>query len=391
MKSSIRLITSESVTEGHPDKVCDLVSDSILDAALAQDPNSRIACETTAATGLILVVGEFSTSAYVDIPKVVRKTLLDIGYTGSEMGFDGATCAVMTSINEQSRDIAQGVDRTAAKDSADSLGAGDQGMMYGYACTDTPEYMPLPIMLAHKLTARLTKVRKSKILGYLRPDGKAQVTVAYKDGVPQYVDTVVVSAQHDDGIQHDEIVKDIKKHVIAPVIESKHLTKDTKYYINPTGRFVIGGPHGDCGLTGRKIIVDTYGGICPHGGGAFSGKDPTKVDRSACYYARYAAKNLVAAGVADRLMIQVAYAIGRAEPVSLYVDTFGTGKIGEDKIIEIVDKLFDFRPYKIIESLHLRSPIYTSTTNYGHFGKANLAWERLDKADSIKKLLDLPK
>ena len=393
---SIRLITSESVTEGHPDKVCDLVADSILDAALTGDRHSRIACEVTAATGLILVVGEFTTEQYIDIPKIVRKVVTDIGYTGSEMGFDGATCAVMTSINEQSKDIAQGVDRgdsiPAALDKGfdigDSLGAGDQGMMYGYACNETPELMPLPIMLAHGLTAKLTEARKNDEIKYLRPDGKAQVTVAYnKKGIPKYVDTVVVSTQHSEGVEHERIVKDITAKVIKKVIPSKYLKADTKYYVNPTGRFVIGGPAGDCGVTGRKIIVDTYGGICPHGGGAFSGKDPTKVDRSAAYFARYVCKNLVAAGAADRIMLQVAYAIGRADPVSIYIDTFGTAKFSEDKILEAVKKCFDFRPYKIIEKLELRNPIYAKTTNYGHFGKDGMTWENVDMVELLKKKL----
>jgi len=385
---SIRLITSESVTEGHPDKVCDLVADSILDAALAGDPHSRIACEVTAATGLILVVGEFTTEQYIDIPKIVRKVVTDIGYTGSEMGFDGATCAVMTSINEQSKDIAQGVDRTNANDSADSLGAGDQGMMYGYACNETPELMPLPIMFAHGLTARLTEVRKNEEIKYLRPDGKAQVTIAYnKKGIPKYVDTVVVSTQHDENVTHERIVKDIMTKVIKKVIPSKYLKAETKYHINPTGRFVIGGPAGDCGVTGRKIIVDTYGGICPHGGGAFSGKDPTKVDRSAAYFARYVCKNLVAAGAADKVMLQVAYAIGQADPVSIYIDTFGTAKFTEDKILDAVKNFFDFRPYKIIEKLKLRNPIYAKTTNYGHFGKEGMTWERVDMAEELKTAL----
>ena len=383
-----RLITSESVTEGHPDKVCDLVADNILDAALKGDPYSRIACEVTAATGLILVVGEFTTETYIDIPKIVRRVVTDIGYVGSDMGFDGATCAVMTSINEQSKDIAQGVDRTDSADSADSLGAGDQGMMYGYACNDTPELMPLPIMLAHGLTARLTEVRKSGEIKYLRPDGKAQVTVAYnKKGVPKYVDTVVVSCQHSDIIEHERIVKDITAKVIKKIIPSKYLKADAKIYINPTGRFVIGGPAGDCGVTGRKIIVDTYGGICPHGGGAFSGKDPTKVDRSAAYFSRYVCKNLVAAGVADRIMLQVAYAIGRADPVSIYIDTFGTAKYPEDKILDAVKKCFDFRPFKIIEKLELRKPIYAKTTNYGHLGKADMTWERVDMVNKLKGVL----
>jgi len=312
------------------------------------------------------------------------------------MGFDGATCAVMTSINEQSKDIAQGVDRgdsiPAALDKGfdigDSLGAGDQGMMYGYACNETPELMPLPIMLAHGLTAKLTEARKNDEIKYLRPDGKAQVTVAYnKKGIPKYVDTVVVSTQHSEGVEHERIVKDITAKVIKKVIPSKYLKADTKYYVNPTGRFVIGGPAGDCGVTGRKIIVDTYGGICPHGGGAFSGKDPTKVDRSAAYFARYVCKNLVAAGAADRIMLQVAYAIGRADPVSIYIDTFGTAKFSEDKILEAVKKCFDFRPYKIIEKLELRNPIYAKTTNYGHFGKDGMTWENVDMVELLKKKL----
>jgi len=375
------------VTEGHPDKVCDLVADSILDAALASDPNSRIACEVTAATGLIVVVGEFTTTTYIDIPKIVRKAVTGIGYKGGDMGFDGETCAVITSINEQSCDIDMGVSRKDSKDAGDSLGAGDQGMMYGYACNETPELMPLPITLAHRLTARLAEARKSGEIEYLRPDGKAQVTVAYVDGVPKYVDTVVVSAQHGEGVGHSQIVKDITDKVIKRAIGAKYLTAETKCYINPTGRFVTGGPAGDCGVTGRKIIVDTYGGICPHGGGAFSGKDPTKVDRSACYFARYVCKNLVSAGAADKVMLQVAYAIGKPEPVALYIDTFGTAKYDEGKILAAVKKVFDFRPYKIIEKLDLRKPIYASTTNYGHFGKSGMSWEKVDMVEELGKAL----
>lgn len=336
-----------------------------------------------------MVMGEFTTNEYIDIPKIVRGCLADIGYNNAEFGFDGKTCAVVTSINEQSKDISMGVSealeaRRASSDRADTIGAGDQGMMFGYACTETEELMPLPIMLGHRLTRALSAARKSGKLPYLRPDGKAQVTVAY-DGVrPLYVDTVVVSAQHDPDVTHAQLERDIIETVIKPVVGGKYLTDDTKYFINPTGRFVIGGPAGDSGLTGRKIIVDTYGGMCPHGGGAFSGKDPTKVDRSACYYARYVCKNLVAAGAAERIELQVAYAIGKARPVSLCVNTFGTSKYSDAQLIKIINALFDFRPLSIIENLQLRKPIYRLTSNYGHFGKADMPWEKTDKADKIR-------
>jgi S-adenosylmethionine synthetase len=336
-----------------------------------------------------MVMGEFTTESYIDIPSVVRKVVEQVGYTDAQYGFDSKTCAVITSIDEQSADIAMGVNsalenRLGASDIADSVGAGDQGMMFGYACKETPEYMPLPISLAHKITRKLSEVRKSGEIEYLRPDGKAQVTVAYEDGKPAYVDTVVVSTQHDSGVAHERIEKDVIDKVIRKVIPPSLMGKDVKFFINPTGQFVIGGPQGDTGLTGRKIIVDTYGGMCPHGGGAFSGKDPTKVDRSACYYARYVCKNLVAAGVADKLQLQVAYAIGKAAPVSICVDTFGTSKYSESEIVAAVEEIFDFRPYAIIENLGLKRPIYAKTTNYGHFGKSDLPWEQLDKVDKIK-------
>ena len=394
MKDEIRLFSSESVTEGHPDKICDKIADSVLDEALRHDPDSHIACEVCCTTGLVFVMGEFTTESYIDIPKIVRSVVEEIGYTDASMGFDCKTCSVITSIDEQSPDIAMGVNNALEKrmsedDIASSVGAGDQGMMFGYACKETEELMPLPISLAHKLTARLTEVRKNGTLAYLRPDGKAQVTVAYKNGVPAYVDTVVVSSQHAPSVAHDKLEKDIIEHVIKAVVPQDMLKADTKYFINPTGNFVIGGPQGDSGLTGRKIIVDTYGGMCPHGGGAFSGKDPTKVDRSACYYARYVCKNLVGAGVADRVQLQVAYAIGKAMPVSVCVDTFGTSKFSEEQIVSVVNKIFDFRPYSIIKNLGLKNPIYASTTNYGHFGKDFLPWEKLDKVDEIKKELGL--
>jgi S-adenosylmethionine synthetase len=389
MEKNIRLFTSESVTEGHPDKLCDLIADSVLDEALKSDPSSHIACEVCATTGLVMVMGEFTTESYIDIPSVVRKVVEEVGYTDAQYGFDSKTCAVITSIDEQSADIAMGVNsalenRLGASDIADSVGAGDQGMMFGYACKETPEYMPLPISFAHKITRRLAEVRKSGEIDYLRPDGKAQVTVAYEDGKPAYVDTVVVSTQHDSGVAHERIEKDVIDKVIRKVIPASFMGKDVKFFINPTGQFVIGGPQGDTGLTGRKIIVDTYGGMCPHGGGAFSGKDPTKVDRSACYYARYVCKNLVAAGVADKLQLQVAYAIGKASPVSICVDTFGTSKYSESEIVAAVKEIFDFRPYAIIENLGLKRPIYAKTTNYGHFGKSDLPWEQLDKVEEIK-------
>ncbi len=389
MNKNVVLFSSESVTEGHPDKVCDRISDSVLDAALAADPMSRIACEVCCTTGLVLVMGEFTTDSYIDIPKIVREAVKDIGYTDASYGFDYKTCAVITSIDEQSPDIAMGVDKALEAKQGEGAsefetGAGDQGMMFGYACRETEELMPLPIMLAHKLTKKLAEVRKSGELNYLRPDGKAQVTVAYVDGVPSYVDTVVVSTQHDDGVDHDVLSRDIIEHVVKSVITDKWLNSDTKYYVNPTGNFVIGGPQGDSGLTGRKIIVDTYGGMCPHGGGAFSGKDPTKVDRSACYYARYVCKNIVAAGLADRVQLQVAYAIGKAKPVSLCIDTFGTGKYPDADIVNAVEKVFDFRPYAIITQLDLRKPVYAATSSYGHFGNPDFAWEKTDRADALK-------
>ena len=383
-----KLFTSESVTEGHPDKLCDQVSDAVLDAILAEDPYARVACETFASTGIITVMGEITTSTYVNINDIVRRTVNEIGYDSAEKFFNGKTCAVMTAIHEQSPDIAMGVDdawETRSGDQADT-GAGDQGMMFGYACTETPERMPLPIALAHRMALRLAQVRKDGTLPWLYPDGKTQVTVAYEDDKPVAVDTVVVSAQHAADVSQETIRDEILKHVILPVVPSGLLTSETRFFINPTGRFVIGGPAGDTGLTGRKIIVDTYGGYAPHGGGAFSGKDPTKVDRSAAYAARYAAKNVVAAGLAERCQIQLAYAIGVAEPVSVLVDTFGTGKAGDEAISAAVRKVFDFRPAAIIRDLDLRRPIYRQTAAYGHFGRTDidLPWERLDQVDALK-------
>lgn len=385
------LFTSESVTEGHPDKMADQISDSVLDAILEQDPTARVACETLLTTGLVHVVGEITTNCYVDIPHIVRKTLREIGYTRAKYGFDCDTCGVLTSIGEQSADIAMGVDKAleakmGEMDAADAIGAGDQGMMFGYATNETPEYMPMPISLAHQLARRLSQVRKDGILDYLRPDGKTQVTVEYVDGKPRRVDAVVISTQHSHNVTLDTIRKDLLEQVVHAVISPELLDKQTKYYINPTGRFVIGGPQGDAGLTGRKIIVDTYGGMARHGGGAFSGKDPTKVDRSAAYAARYVAKNVVAAGLADKCEIQLAYAIGVAQPVSVLVETFGTAKIDEALIEQYIAKHFDLRPAGIIRTLDLRRPIYRQTAAYGHFGRTDvdLPWERLDKVEALR-------
>ena len=387
-----QLFTSESVTEGHPDKICDQISDAVLDAIIEQDPMARVACETSVSTGLVLVAGEITTNCYADIPKIVRETIRGIGYDRAKYGFDCETCAVLTSIDEQSSDIAMGVDKALEAKEGKleeedlATGAGDQGMMFGFACNETPELMPMPISLAHKLAKKLSDVRKQGVVDYLRPDGKSQVTVEYNDGVPTRVDTVVISTQHSADVDAATIREDMIEKVIKPVIDPSLLDENTKYFINPTGRFVIGGPQGDAGLTGRKIIVDTYGGYGRHGGGAFSGKDPTKVDRSAAYAARYVAKNIVAAGLADKCEVQLADAIGVAEPVSVFVDTFGTGKVADDKIAELVRKHFDLRPAAIIKNLDLRKPIYKQVAAYGHFGRndLDLPWEKTDVAEKLK-------
>lgn len=395
MTKNRRLFTSESVTEGHPDKICDQISDSILDEILKHDPNARVAAETTVTTGLVLVAGEITTSTYVDIPKIVRETINGIGYNRAKYGFDAETCAVLTSIDEQSPDIAMGVDQALearegkmSDEEIEAIGAGDQGLMFGFACNETPELMPLPISLAHKLSRQLAEVRKDETLPYLRPDGKTQVTVEYDENdKPARIDAIVISTQHNPEITLEQIQHDIKEFVISPIVTKELIDDKTKYFINPTGRFVIGGPQGDAGLTGRKIIVDTYGGYARHGGGAFSGKDPTKVDRSAAYAARYVAKNIVAAGLAEKCEVQLAYAIGVAQPVSIAVDTFGTGKVSEEKLVEVVRNNFDLRPAGIIKMLDLRRPIYKQTAAYGHFGRVDLdvPWERTDKAESLEK------
>ncbi|MCM1566232.1 MAG: methionine adenosyltransferase [Dehalobacter sp.] len=387
-----KLFTSESVTEGHPDKICDQISDAILDAVLCQDREARVACETSVTTGLVLVSGEITTHCYVDIPRVVRETIRQIGYTRAKYGFDADTCAVLTSIGEQSSDIALGVNKALeakiSEEDISEIGAGDQGMMFGYATNETETFMPVPIDLAHKLARRLAEIRKAEVLNYLRPDGKTQVTVEYEDGKPKRIDTIVISTQHHPEVSQEQIKNDLLEHVVRPVVPSEMLDENTRYYINPTGRFVIGGPQGDAGLTGRKIIVDTYGGMARHGGGAFSGKDPTKVDRSGAYAARYVAKNVVGAGLADRCEIQIAYAIGVARPVSISVETFGTGKVSDDKIITLINETFDLRPAAIINTLDLRRPIYRQTAAYGHFGRndLDLPWEKFDKVEQLRKL-----
>lgn len=390
-----KLFTSESVTEGHPDKICDQISDAVLDALLKQDPDSRVACETVCTTGMVMCMGEISTKAYADISKIARDVIVDIGYDRAKYGFDGYTCSVISTIDEQSSDIAMGVNEALESKEGNindnySTGAGDQGLMFGYACNETPEFMPMPISLAHKLAMKLTEVRKDGTLRYLRPDGKTQVTIEYDDNKPVRVETIVVSSQHAPEITLDQIKKDIMEYVIKPVVPAELLDEETKYFINPTGRFVIGGPQGDSGLTGRKIIVDTYGGYSRHGGGAFSGKDPTKVDRSAAYAARYIAKNIVAAGLADKCEVQLAYAIGVAQPVSILVDTFGTGKVDETKLSAAVEKVFDLRPAAIIDMLDLKKPQYRKLAAYGHMGREDLgvAWEKTDKIDAIKAALE---
>lgn len=386
-----KFFTSESVTEGHPDKICDQISDAVLDAIIEKDPYARVACETCATTGLVLVMGEISTDCYVDIQSIARKTIKEIGYDRAKYGFDADTCAVLTAIHEQSADIALGVNDSVeyrlSGEEADKFGAGDQGMMFGYATDETPEYMPTAITFAHKLTMKLTEVRKSGILDYLRPDGKSQVTVEYDDGKVKRIDTVVISTQHSEKVSTEKLRADVLEKVILSTLPKELIDESTKYFINPTGRFEIGGPHGDSGLTGRKIIVDTYGGSCPHGGGAFSGKDPTKVDRSAAYMARYICKNVVAAGLANECELEIAYAIGVAKPVSLFVNTYGTGKLSDERLSEIISKEFDLRPYSIIKTLDLRRPIYKKTAAYGHFGRSEFPWEKLDRAESLKKYL----
>jgi len=392
------LFTSESVTEGHPDKICDQISDAVLDGIYENDPNARVACETAVTTGLVMVMGEITTNCYVDIPKIVRNTIKEIGYDNAEYGFDYKTCAVMTTIDEQSPDIAMGVDKALeakkgemTDDEIEAIGAGDQGMMFGFACDETPELMPMPISLAHKLVKKLSDVRNAGIVNYLRPDGKSQVTVEYENDRPVRIDTVLISTQHGPEVEHETIEKDMIELVIKPIIPAELIDANTKFLINPTGRFVVGGPQGDSGLTGRKIIVDTYGGYARHGGGAFSGKDPTKVDRSAAYAARYVAKNIVAADLAKKCEVQLAYAIGVAKPVSIMIDTFGTGKISEDKLVKLVQKNFDLRPAGIIKTLSLRRPIYRKTAAYGHFGRTDidLSWEKTDKAELLRREAEL--
>ncbi|WP_299426216.1 methionine adenosyltransferase [uncultured Meiothermus sp.] len=388
-----RLVTSESVTEGHPDKLADRISDAVLDAILTEDARARVACETLVTTGLVMVAGEITTESYVDIPRLVRQTVLEVGYTRAKYGFDGDTCAVLTAIDEQSPDIAAGVNLAyearvlGSSDPFDQVGAGDQGLMFGYACDETPELMPPPIWLAHRMTRRLAEARKTGEIPYLRPDGKAQVTVVYEGQNPLYVGTALVSTQHSEEVAADQIGHDVRTRVIEQAIPAQYLSEDTLYLVNPAGKFVIGGPHGDTGLTGRKIIVDTYGGAVPHGGGAFSGKDPTKVDRSAAYYARYIAKNIVAAGLAKRALVELAYAIGKARPVGMRVETFGTGAISDEHLTRITQKIFDARPRAIIENLNLMRPIYTATSAYGHFGRDGFPWEKTDQVEELRRLL----